>query len=304
MTIDQLRYVTEVAKCRSFNQASENLYISQPSLSVSIRKLEEELGEPLFVRSSAGVTLTPFGIELLPYIQNIISLYEQMPLQVYGRASRNTSRISVANGSFRYFSAAIGRLYMAHKGSGIHIEYHDVPVEQSMAMVRAGTAQIGGFSIWSFQKSLMEARLSREGVVFVPFGATSPTVTVGPKNPLWAREENWVTLDMIREYPIIYSFSEHSNILLKKLGIYNRNNLITCKERAGRNELMQQTDGISVGGFPMQAYCHSAAYPGQRVFRLKDYDIQMEFGYVYNRSYALSRLAIEFIGYLKELVSE
>lgn len=304
MTIDQLRYVTEVAKCKSFNQASEKLYISQPSLSVSIRKLEEELGEPLFIRSNAGVTLTPFGMELLPYIQNIITLYEQMPLQVYGRSGRNTSRISIANGSFRYFSAAVGRLYMAHKGSGIHIEYHDVPVEQSMAMVRAGTAQIGGFSIWSFQKVLMEARLSREGVVFVPFGVSLPTVTVGQKNPLWSRKEDWVTLNMIREYPIIYSFSEHSNILLKKLGIYNRGNLITCKERAGRNELMQQTDGVSVGSFPLQAYRHSAMYPGQRIFRLLGYDIQLEFGYIYNRSYALSRLAIEFIDYLKELVNE
>ena len=109
---------------------------------------------------------------------------------------------------------------------------------------------------------------------------------------------------MIREYPIIYSFSEHSNILLKKLGIYNRSNLITCKERAGQGELMQQTDGISVGGFPTQAYCHSETYPGVRVFQLKHFDIRLEFGYVYNRSYALSRLAIEFIGYLRELVGE
>ncbi|MBU5626484.1 LysR family transcriptional regulator [Oscillibacter sp. MSJ-2] len=304
MTISQLRYVTEIIKCKSFNKASENLYISQPSLSVSIRKLEEELGEPLFVRTSTGVAPTPFGVELLPFIQDIVNLYEQMPLQVYGKASKHYLRISIANGGYRFFTEVIGKLYMAHKEDGIHIEYHDVPPEGSLSMVADGTAQIGGFTIWSFQKTSIESRLNRMGVRFVQLGSCSPTVSIGPKNPLWTRAENWVTLDMIREYPIIYSFSEHSNMLLKKLGLYNRGNLITCKERAGRGELLSHTDGISIGGFPSQVYRKASHYPNQRIFQLHGYNFKNEFGYIYNQSYDLSRVALEFIGYLDELIAD
>lgn len=304
MTIDQLRYVAEIVRCKSFNKASENLYISQPSLSVSIRKLEEELGEPLFIRNSNGVIPTPFGIELLPFIQDIVSLYEQMPLQVYGKASKNYLRISVANGGYRFFSELAGRLYMAHKEEGIHIEFHDVPPEESLSMVVAGTAQIGGFTIWSFQKKTIETRLNRMGIQFVSLGSCSPTVSIGPKNPLWGRKEDWVTLNMIQEFPIIYSFSEHSNMLLKKLGLYNKGNLITCKERAGRGELLLHTDGISVGGFPSQVYRKARRYPEQRIFQLRGYDFKNEFGYIYNQSYALSRIALEFIDYLDELLSD
>lgn len=304
MTITQLRYVVEIVKCKSFNKASESLYISQPSLSIAIRKLEDELGEPLFIRSSNGVTLTPFGWELFPFIQDIINLYEQMPLQVYGKDAKNFLRLSVANGGYRYFSEVAGKLYMARKKDGIHIEFHDVTMEQSLSMVTNGTAHIGGFSIWSFQKKQIEIRLSRAGVQFVPLGTATPAVTVGPKNPLWERKEDWVTLDMIQGYPVIYSFSEHSNILLKQLGLYNRGSMITCKERGGRGELALHTDGICINGFPQQAYKKANPYPERRVFQLRGYDFISEFGYIYNQSYALSHIALEFIQYLEELVSD
>ena len=64
MNIDQLRHFSEIARCGSLNQATEALYVSQPSLSASIKKLEQELGEPVFMRHSTGVTLTSFGEEL------------------------------------------------------------------------------------------------------------------------------------------------------------------------------------------------------------------------------------------------
>ena len=206
MTIDQLRYVAEVMKCHSFNKASENLYVSQPAVSVAIRKLESELGEPLFIRNNNGVSPTPFGLELLPFIQNMISLYEQMPIQAYGKSAKKLLRISVANGGFRFFSRAVGQLYMSHKKDGVHLEFHDVTMEQSLSMVTNGTANIGGFAIWSFQKKEMESRLLRTGIHFVPLGSVPPSVSIGPQNPLWNRVEDWVTLDMIQNFPIIYSF--------------------------------------------------------------------------------------------------
>lgn len=61
MELRQLRYFVILADTRNFHRAAERLHISQPPLTVAIRKLEEELGAPLFLRGPRGVTLTPAG---------------------------------------------------------------------------------------------------------------------------------------------------------------------------------------------------------------------------------------------------
>jgi DNA-binding transcriptional LysR family regulator len=61
MELRQLRQFAVLAEERSFSAAAARLFMAQPALSVAIRKLEEELGTPLFVRGSRGVRLTPAG---------------------------------------------------------------------------------------------------------------------------------------------------------------------------------------------------------------------------------------------------
>ena len=55
------KYVYEVYKEKSFTKAAQNLYISQPSLSARIKKIEEYIGEPLFDRSTTPLQLTEVG---------------------------------------------------------------------------------------------------------------------------------------------------------------------------------------------------------------------------------------------------
>src|SRR5438067_4816955 len=61
MELRQLLYFTTLADALNFHRAAERLNISQPPLTVAIRKLEEELGMRLFVRGPRGVTLTAAG---------------------------------------------------------------------------------------------------------------------------------------------------------------------------------------------------------------------------------------------------
>ena len=63
MTIVQVLYVLEVADCLSVSRAAERLYVSQSALSQQILKLENELGRPLFIRTTRGVQLTDFGAQ-------------------------------------------------------------------------------------------------------------------------------------------------------------------------------------------------------------------------------------------------
>ena len=57
MTINQLRYVVEVAKASSINRAAANLFVSQSVVSTAITSLEKEIGHIIFVRSNRGGTV-------------------------------------------------------------------------------------------------------------------------------------------------------------------------------------------------------------------------------------------------------
>ncbi|HEY0268478.1 MAG TPA: LysR family transcriptional regulator, partial [Methyloradius sp.] len=61
MTLTELRYVVAVSRERHFGRAAEACFVSQPTLSVGIKKLEEELGISIFERGSNEITLTPVG---------------------------------------------------------------------------------------------------------------------------------------------------------------------------------------------------------------------------------------------------
>lgn len=63
-----------VAKCKSFSQAAEDLYITQPSISRSIATLERNLNTKLFYRNSNGIKLTPDGLELFEYVDKSYNL--------------------------------------------------------------------------------------------------------------------------------------------------------------------------------------------------------------------------------------
>ena len=61
MTLQQLKYALTIADCGSMNEAAKTLFLSQPSLSETIRELETEIGFDLFVRSNRGILVTAYG---------------------------------------------------------------------------------------------------------------------------------------------------------------------------------------------------------------------------------------------------
>ena len=90
MTLQQLKYVIEVAERGSITEAAKALFIAQPSLSAAIHDLEEETATTIFVRKSRGVLITPEGAEFLGYARQVVQqavsqspmLVKLLPLQV------------------------------------------------------------------------------------------------------------------------------------------------------------------------------------------------------------------------------
>ena len=74
MDINQLEVLVAVAQEKSFSRAAESLHRTQPAVSQAIRRLEAELGEPLFDRSSKDGTLTAAGRVLFDFAQQMLNL--------------------------------------------------------------------------------------------------------------------------------------------------------------------------------------------------------------------------------------
>ena len=72
MTLTELRYIVAVARERHFGRAAEACFVSQPTLSVSIKKLEEELDVKIFERGASEVSVTPLGDEIVRQAQAVI----------------------------------------------------------------------------------------------------------------------------------------------------------------------------------------------------------------------------------------
>ena len=77
MDLRQLRHFVTLAHTLNYRQAAEQLHMSQPPLSQSIRKLEDELGAPLFERTGTGVLLTPAGQAMLEDARRALQHAEQ-----------------------------------------------------------------------------------------------------------------------------------------------------------------------------------------------------------------------------------
>lgn len=72
MTLNELRYIVAVARERHFGHAAEACFVSQPTLSVAVKKLEDELGVSLFERGTGEVTVTTVGQQIVEQAQRVL----------------------------------------------------------------------------------------------------------------------------------------------------------------------------------------------------------------------------------------
>ena len=72
MTLTELKYIVAVARERHFGRAAEACFVSQPTLSVAVKKLEEELDVKIFERGASEISVTPLGEQLVRQAQQVI----------------------------------------------------------------------------------------------------------------------------------------------------------------------------------------------------------------------------------------
>jgi len=98
-------YIYAVYRERSFSKAADKLFITQPSLSITVRKAEAELGLPIFNRQTVPVTLTPFGVEYIQALEQMRRLERRLREFVKKEETLQSGRLAVggSNLSVPYF---------------------------------------------------------------------------------------------------------------------------------------------------------------------------------------------------------
>lgn len=120
MELSQLRYFCAVAERQHMTRAAEHLHIAQPALSQSIRRLETELGVPLFTARGRGIMLTEYGSFLYKKLQPVVETLAQLPKELSAMANRERTTIHM---NVLAASTLITDSVIAYKRAQHHINF-------------------------------------------------------------------------------------------------------------------------------------------------------------------------------------
>jgi DNA-binding transcriptional LysR family regulator len=130
----ELQVFLTVAKEGSFSRAAERLYRTQPAISLAIRKLEDSLGQPLFIRGARPVRLTDAGTLLRDYAERLINLRDEVKkgLNELEGLNRGELSLGVNESSIHALLPALAKFRELHPG--VHVRVHrmfsrDIPHE-------------------------------------------------------------------------------------------------------------------------------------------------------------------------------
>ncbi|MSE05958.1 LysR family transcriptional regulator, partial [Lactobacillus salivarius] len=96
MELQKLKTFIDLAETLNFSKTSENLFISQSSVSKQIKSLEKELGLKLFIRTSKQVVLSAYGEVMLPYAKRIWELNQDMQKAIKNYDEEKANIINIA----------------------------------------------------------------------------------------------------------------------------------------------------------------------------------------------------------------
>jgi DNA-binding transcriptional LysR family regulator len=140
MELNHLRYFKEVAESENISQASKKLYVSQPALSVSIKKLETELDCALFVRQGNKIKLTEAGQCYLSYVNQVFLLLDEGAERTRDLANRTKQALRVASG-FGVVSDMVDDYSEEHPG--VSIDLNCYTTKKILERLNDGRADVG-----------------------------------------------------------------------------------------------------------------------------------------------------------------
>ncbi|MDR4997422.1 LysR family transcriptional regulator [Brevibacillus parabrevis] len=119
MELLQLKYFQTVAYTEHISKAAEQLRIAQPSLSLTIKRLEDELGTSLFHRKGRHIELSPSGRILLKHVNKIFTAIEAAKMEIQSQTEQAARTIKISISNPRFLSGLISEYIACHPGAKI-----------------------------------------------------------------------------------------------------------------------------------------------------------------------------------------
>ncbi|GMW00951.1 MAG: LysR family transcriptional regulator [Candidatus Hydrogenedentota bacterium] len=271
--IQQLRGFCLAAKTGSMSKAAEQLFLSQPSVSLQIKALEHELGAKLFERHGPRIALTPDGELLVELAQPVVDAFDKLDENFRARREHvDRGRVDIAAGgsTILYVLPPFVERFV-HQYPRIEIKLHNVTGRAGLELLRAGEVD---FCIGP----LLEIP---DDLEFHPIVSYESVLITNKEHPLASKRR--VTLRDISRYPLILPPRHLSTWRLVE-GVFTQNDLTyDVKLEVGGWEVIKKYVELGLGISIVMSICltgdeNLAMIPVTRYFPNRTYGIVLKKG--------------------------
>ena len=182
------------------NKAAEQLFISQPSLTNSIKELERELGITVFNRSGRGVTLTAEGAEFILYARQVYSQYENL-LEKFGKRSNIKKRFGVSTQHYSFAVKAFVETVKTFDTSKYEFAIRECKTLEVITDVSTLKSEIGILYLSDFNRKVIQKLLTSNGVEFHKLINCNAYVYLWKGHPLAKKKS--ITIEQLSDYPCL-----------------------------------------------------------------------------------------------------
>lgn len=300
MTLQQLKYIIEIVKSSSMSEAAKRLYISQPSLSNSVKELENELGIELFIRSNRGISLSTEGAEFLGYARQVVEQAELLETR-YLNKKPVRQHFSVSTQHYSFAVNAFVNLIKQYSYEEYEFTLRETRTYEIIEDVKNLRSEIGILYLSSFNRKVIEKLLKESGLVYQPLFRANPHIFVSTKNPL--ADRSFINLEDLRSYPCLsFEQGEYNSFYFSEeiLSTEFRKKSIFVSDRATLFNLL-----IGLNGYTISTGILSAELNGTDIISVPlKIDEIIQVGWISHKDINLTQLGNIYINELKKIVTE
>ena len=234
MKLQQLRYVVKVAECGSITEASRRLFVSQPSITASIRDLENEMGVHIFERTNKGVIVSEEGETFLGYARQVLDQADLLEGKYKG-ASERVPHFSV---SCQHYSFAVNAFVdVIREFDAAHYDFtlREEQTHEIIEDVAHMKSELGILYLSEHNREVIERMLTANELVFEGLFCAAPHVFVCADHPLAGHSS--VTLEDLEDYPFLsYEQGSYNSFYYSEelTSTFERRKNIRVRDRARR----------------------------------------------------------------------
>ena len=294
MNIQQLRYVVAIANSGTFREAAEKMYVSQPSLSISVRDLEKELGFKIFRRTSSGTFLTRRGMEFYEKAQELVKGFDVFQNQ-YANPEEEKDEFSIASQHYDFLPptiTAFSQQYPEYKNFRIF----ESTTVQILDEVAQGHSEIGIIYLNNQnQKGIMQRveKLGLEVIELIPF---QTHIYLREGHPLAKKKE--LVMDDLVDLPTVRFTQEKDEYLYYSENFVDTSassQMFNVTDRATLNGILERTNAYATGS----GFLDSDSVNGITVIPLND-NLNNRMVYVKREEVDLSQAGTLFVEVMQE----